>query len=67
MEMEENRLVPLFQAIAKCMGMDEADVIDNNDGETVTIFNDVYHIIEFEEPVRHGEEVYYWAMYPVFI
>lgn len=57
--------ISLFQAIAECFEMNEADVIDNNDGETVTIFDTIYRIIEFDKPVYSGENTYYWAMFPV--
>lgn len=55
----------LFQAIAEVFNMDEADVIDNNDGETVTVFDVMYQYIEFEQPITLGNETYNWAMFEV--
>lgn len=63
--MKEQEQVSLFQAIAECMEMDEADVIDNNDGETVTIFDTIYQIIDFDSPRRLGDKTYYWAMFEI--
>ena len=63
--MRNKEQISLFQAIAECFGMDEADVIDNNDNETVTIFDEVFQVVEFKQPQEHDGKSYYWAIFPI--
>jgi hypothetical protein len=55
------REIDKYQAVADYLGVDEAEVIDNNDGLTVTVFDTIYLVIDLE----HGITEYKYAIIPL--
>lgn len=58
--------VTLYDAIAAYLEVDEAEVIDNGDNETVTVFENCYQIVFLEEPVKLGDTTYYWVLLQLY-
>jgi hypothetical protein len=51
----------MFEAVAKYLNVDEAEVIDNCDGSTVTVFDTIYLVID----LIHGITEYKYAIIPL--
>ncbi|MEC0276859.1 hypothetical protein [Peribacillus frigoritolerans] len=52
--------ISMYQAAAQYLGVDEAEVIDNNDGESITVFDMIYLIF----PLELGLSEYKYAIIP---
>lgn len=63
--MKENEQISLFEVLADYFDIDEAEVIDNCDNETITVCGCVYQIIDLEEPIRMDGITYYWALFEI--
>lgn len=56
-----NKYMEMINAIAEYLEVDQAEVIDNNDNKTFSVFDRVYEVFELTE----GLTEYKYAIIPV--
>lgn len=61
MSKDNQEELDMFYQISKYLEVDEAEVVDNCDGQTVTVFDTIYLVLELEM----GLTEYKYAIIPI--